>query len=109
MDVAHQLVSEIFHRRKDAARDHLTFNASKPDLYLIEPGGIGRCEMQLHVEMLVKKLLHLGCFVGGQIVQNDVDLLLALAFANDLLEEGHEFVTGMPGSRFTVHLPGFHI
>jgi hypothetical protein len=59
--------------------------------------------------MLLEKVFYLGRFVGGEIVQNDVDLLLALAFTDDLLEEGNEFVTGVSGRRFAVKLARFHV
>lgn len=33
-------------------RDHLALNPGEPDLDLVEPRRIGRCEVQLHIGML---------------------------------------------------------
>ena len=40
-DESHDLAGQILDRAKDAASYDLTLNFGKPNLYLIEPGGIG--------------------------------------------------------------------
>ena len=38
-----------------------------------------------------------------------MDLLFTLALPDDLIEEGNEFVTGVSGCGFAVHLARLHV
>src|SRR5690348_21541 len=62
--------------------------------------------MQLDARMIFQELFDLLRFVSGKIVQNDMSLLLALCRSDHLLEEGDEFIAGMPRRRFAVNLAG---
>jgi hypothetical protein len=46
-DIAHELAGKVLDGREDAARNDIAFDLGEPELYLIEPGGIGRREMQM--------------------------------------------------------------
>jgi hypothetical protein len=41
-DESHDLAGQIVDGAEDTARDYLAFNFREPNLYLIEPGGVGR-------------------------------------------------------------------
>ena len=45
-DIAHELSFQIVPGGEDAARDNVTFDLCEPELHLIEPGRVGRREMQ---------------------------------------------------------------
>ena len=51
LDIAHEFASKIFDGGEYAACDHVAFDPGKPDLHLVQPGGIGGCEVQFHVRM----------------------------------------------------------
>lgn len=55
-DVAHDLPAQIAYRPEDAARDQVTLHLRKPEFNLIEPGRIGRGEMQVHVGVRLQEL-----------------------------------------------------
>src|ERR1700757_3492921 len=55
-------------------RDNVALDLSKPQFHLIEPGRIRGREMEADSGMLLQKLLHRFGFVGGEIVQHDVNL-----------------------------------
>jgi hypothetical protein len=65
--------------------------------------------MQFDVWMLVQERLYLRNLMRGQVVQKNMDLLLAPAVRDDLLREGNEFITVVSGSRFAMYLPGPHL
>ena len=73
--VAQELAGEIFDRREYSASNDLSFDTGKPDFDLVQPGGISGFEVQLHARMRLQESCHLGCFVGGEIVGNHMDLL----------------------------------
>jgi hypothetical protein len=54
-DVAAKLSREVTYRTEYATCDDVSLNAREPDLNLVEPGGMGRSEVELHVGMLLKK------------------------------------------------------
>jgi hypothetical protein len=50
-NVRHELFAEIFDGSENAASDDVAFNFGKPEFHLIKPGGIGGCEVNLHLRM----------------------------------------------------------
>src|SRR5204863_3082174 len=77
--IAQQLAREILDGSKDSARDHFALQPGEPDLDLIEPGGIRRCEMKPHVGVPPEKLFDLVGFVRGQVIEDDVNFLARIA------------------------------
>lgn len=78
-DVAHQLARQVTNGCEHATGDDLALNPPEPSLNLIQPGRIGRCEVEMHVGMFVEKNLNLAGFVCREVVQDGVDLLFRLA------------------------------
>lgn len=58
-------------------------------------GKNGWGSMELDVGMVFKKPLHPSRFANGNIVQDDVDFLVAGLIKEKLFEKGDEFLTGM--------------
>ncbi len=44
-------------RSEDAACDQVALNLSEPQLDLIEPGGVGRCEVKLDPAIVLQELV----------------------------------------------------
>src|SRR5256885_7830643 len=65
-DVAHELSLQIEDGCEDAAGDHVALDLAEPQLHLVEPGGVGRGEVQMHVRMRREKLLHLRSLVRSE-------------------------------------------
>lgn len=45
-DVLHEFSPQVGHRREYAARNDVALDLGKPEFDLVEPGGIGRSEVQ---------------------------------------------------------------
>ncbi len=73
-DVATNFLREVSDGREDPPSDEIAFDLRKPELDLVEPGRIGRREMQLHVWMLQQKRPHGLGLMRRQIVGDDVNL-----------------------------------
>ena len=58
--------------------DHFAFDLGEPDLDLVEPGGVGGREVKLDSGMLLQELADRLSFVGGKMVEDDVNLLIEL-------------------------------
>src|SRR3972149_9997459 len=73
-NVAHDLAAQIGHRANDTTGDQSPLHLREPEFDLVEPGGIGRCEVQGHAGRRRQELYHSLGLVSGEIIQNDVDL-----------------------------------
>src|SRR3990170_7187972 len=73
-NVAHDLAAQITHRAKDTTGDEIPLHLREPEFDLVEPGGIGRGEVQVHAGTRRQELYHSLGLVPGEIIQNDVDL-----------------------------------
>jgi len=51
-EVAHQDVREVVTRGEDVAGDHVALYVSELDFKLVEPGGIGRGKVQMHLRVI---------------------------------------------------------
>jgi hypothetical protein len=63
-------MGEIVDRGEDAAMDEVAFDLAEPELDLVEPGGVGRGE----VEMYVGPLLDATRLMRGEVVEDDVEV-----------------------------------
>jgi len=106
IDVAAEFASQVGNRGEDAACDDLAFDLGEPDLDLIEPGRVRGREVKPDSRMLLEELADRLSFVGGEIVEDDVNLLPRRAQGYDLLQKGDELATGMAGSGFAVDATG---
>jgi hypothetical protein len=76
VDVAAKLASQIKNRSEHTTSDHVAFDFGEPDLDLIEPRRIGRCEVQPYLGMRLQKISNGLGLVRREVIENDVDLLL---------------------------------
>jgi hypothetical protein len=60
----------------------------------------------LDSRVLLKELADRLGFVSREVVEDDVNVLLAWAQGYDFFERGDELATGMAGGRFAVHATG---
>src|ERR1035437_3515223 len=106
VDVASEFASQVGNRGEDAARDDLAFDLGEPDLDLVEPGRVSGREVKPDSRMLLEELADRLSFVGGEIVEDDVNLLPRRAQGYDLLQKGHELVAGVASGSFAVNATG---
>lgn len=59
-------------------------------------------EVKVNSRILLQELANQGGFVSRQIVQDDMNLLIAGAEGDDFLEEGDELAAGMTSSGFAM-------
>ena len=105
VDVAAKFASQVGNRGEDTAGDDIAFDLGEPDFNLVEPGRISRGEVKADSRMFLEELSDGLSFVGGEIVEDDVNLLPRRAQGYDLLQKGNELTAGMPGSGFAVDAP----
>ena len=86
-DVAPDLAREIGHRGKDTAREQVAFDLGKPELDLVEPRGIRRGEVEVHVRMVQQERPNRLGFMSRQIVGDDMNVTTVRLRADDLAEE----------------------
>ncbi len=103
VDVATKLSCQVRHGGEDTARHDLTFDLGEPDLDLVEPGGIGRGEVKLHARMLLEEIANRLRFMGGEVVEDDMNLLPRRAQRHDFFPEGEKVAAGVTGRGFSVH------
>ena len=75
----------------DAALDLLVGEESKPAFYLIEPGGAGRGEVEVIARVAGEPRFDGWRFVGGVIVEHQMDIEIGRHGLLDLREEVAEF------------------
>src|ERR1700730_8473427 len=83
----------------------MAFDLGEPDLNLVEPGGVSRGEVKADSRMS-EELSDGLSFVGGEMVEDDVNLLPRRTQGYDLLQEGNELRAGMACSGFAVNTAG---
>ncbi len=98
-DVTHDLSFEVILRGEDAAGDQVALDLGEPDFDLVEPGGVGRGVVNGDVWMLAQKSGAALGFMGGKVVDDEVDFL-ALPLAWRRLGRGRRqtlrWCDGMP-------------
>src|ERR1700741_5553598 len=82
---------EVDNRTEDAAADALPRHLGEEVLYRIEPGRRGRGEVKGPARMARQPGQHFRMFVGGIVVEDDVDRLVGSNPALDSVEKADEF------------------
>src|SRR5262245_19435555 len=83
-DVPTNLAREVGDRTEDAARQEIAFDFRKPQLDLVEPGRIGRREVELDGRVLQKKRSHRLRLMRREVVGDDVNLTALRLRGHDL-------------------------
>ena len=108
-DVAHKFAFQIVQGREDASGDDVALDLREPELHLVQPGGVGRREVQLHMRMGMQEGLDMGGLVRREIVEDHVNLLAAWLMRHDVGEERDELSGGMACGRSPEHLTGLRV
>jgi hypothetical protein len=94
-NITQQFGAKVRQRVKNAARDYLPLNFGEPVFDLVEPGGIGRREVQAHVAMGCQKGVYQLGLVRRKIVGNNVNFFARRLRGNHVGEKTHELGAGM--------------
>src|SRR4249920_179167 len=86
MDISTNLASQVS-GSEDTARQQVALDLRKPELDLVEPGRIGRREMQPHVRMREQEGAHGLGLMGREIVGDDVNVSSLRLTRDDVTEE----------------------
>src|SRR5260221_14648475 len=104
-DVADEFPIKIFNRDEDAAGDYITLDFGKPDLNLVEPGGVGWCVMDANITISLQEFPDLGGTMSREIICDDMNFLCRGLASNELLEKSHELRASMAGRGCVLALP----
>ena len=66
-DVLHELSPQVGHRREYTARNDVALDLGKPEFDLVEPGGIGRSEVQVNLRMSRQKVVDLSRLMATEL------------------------------------------
>jgi hypothetical protein len=99
VDIAHQFPGEILDRGEDATRDNVAFDLGEPEFDLVEPRAIGGSEVEPNVGMVVKELANTLRTVGGQVVEDHMNILSCGLTSDQLFEEGNKLLAGVAARR----------
>ena len=99
-DVAFKFAGQVLDRGEDAAGDDLALDPGKPVFDLVEPGGVGRREVEMYFGVSREEVLNPHSLMGREIVGNEMDLLAARLVGDYLGEEGHELLAGVARGGF---------
>jgi hypothetical protein len=98
-DVAKDFSSEIVDGGKDASGDNLPLDLGEPDFDLVKPRRIGGGKMNANLGMTGQKVVDEFCFMGREIVSDDVDLASEGLGGHDLEKKVDELSAGVALSR----------
>ena len=91
LDIAHQLAAQVGDGGEDPPRGDIALDLGEPEFDLIEPGRVGRRVVKMDGRMRHQEGPDLLCFVGREIVHDDVDLAPSGLRLDDRLQEADEF------------------
>ena len=76
--------------------EHAALQDAEPDLYLVEPTGTRRSEVEVHVLVPGKPPIMLGP-VGVEVIKHNVDLLVKRIGSDKVVHEVQELTPPSPG------------
>ena len=82
---------QVSDRAEDAAPDALAGDFGEEILDRVEPGSRGRGEVKSPARMARQPSQHFGVFMGGVVVEHDMDRLVGHDLAFDGVEKSNEF------------------
>jgi hypothetical protein len=93
--ILHDSVNQLADAAEAAGQDRLLAQVPEKPLDQVHPGGAGGRKMQFETRMARQPALDDRMFMGGVVVQNDVDVLAQGNFLVDSLEEFQPLAMGM--------------
>jgi hypothetical protein len=98
VDPGSDVGGEFFWVAVGGALQFLGRERGEPPFHEVHPRAVGRGEMEMESAVAQQPALHLGCLVGGEVVQDDMDVEVGGDFAVDLVQEGDEVVLVVAGA-----------
>src|SRR5260370_8603426 len=95
-NVAHELAFEVSEGGKDTASDDVSLDPVEPQFDLVEPGGVGRGVVDLHVGMGGQEIAHGLGLMSGKIVTDNVNLLSSGLIVRETAKKGPELHSTVP-------------
>lgn len=108
---AHKAVQGLAQGRRvgeGAAGQDLPLQGAEPVLDRVQPGGVGRGEVEVEAGVGLPPVPHLAVFVGGVVVQDQVHLLGGEA-PGQLAQEGQQFLVPVAPGASVVDLAGVEV
>jgi hypothetical protein len=99
-DVAQELPFQIRDGSKYSSRDDVAVDLAEPQLDLIQPGRVGRSEVQVNLGMHCQEVRDRPALVRRLVVGDHMDLFAARLIDHNVGQEGDEFGRGVPRRRF---------
>jgi hypothetical protein len=87
----------------------LTINFGEPEFNLVEPERIRRGEVNLHTRIALEKIANQLGFMGGEVIEDDVNLFAGAGTRRRLLGGSDEVAAGVAGAGLSVHAPGLSV
>ena len=81
---------------KGAPPDRLLGDDVEPNLDLVQPGGVGRCQVDMETRMRGQPAPDPGVLVSGVVVDDQVDLEVSRDVGVDVLQEAEKLLVTMP-------------
>ena len=104
LDEGIDLGDEILGTDERAAADLTLGDEAEPAFDLVEPGGIGWREVDMEPGSLGQPGTGLWMFVGGIVVDHEMDIEIGWHVGVDMTEETQEFLVPMMGLALSEHL-----
>src|SRR4026208_1576312 len=86
-DVATDLARQVGDGRKDAPREQVALDLTKPELDLIQPRRVRAREVQVDAGMRLEESLHTLRLVGGAVVDNHMNLTSGRLSGDEVAQE----------------------
>ena len=102
MDVVDDLVEQLRLAPPGTASDDLAAEHAKPNLDLVEPGGLGRCEMQAQPPLPGNPLFDRRMFVSAEVLADHMQIFVGV------LEQAQEILMLMAGAASARYLSLMH-
>jgi hypothetical protein len=103
VDVSTNLASQVGNGGEGAARQQVSLDLRKPEFDLVEPGRIGRGEVQMYVRVLEQEGAHGLRLMGREIVRDDVNRSPLRLTGDDVIEEVDKGRTRVPRHGLAEH------
>src|SRR6266478_7235153 len=95
-DVAYEFLAQVGDRGKDAASANVTLDLAEPQFDLVEPGRVGRGEVQMDIGVALQEVADLVGLVRREVVCDHVNLLAARLIDDNVRQEGDELGRSVP-------------
>ena len=90
----------------DTSRNDVALDLAEPQFDLIQPGRVGRDEVQVNFGMHRQEVRDWPALVGRLVVGDHMHLFAARPIDHNVCKESHKFGGGIPRRRFAEHFAG---